>query len=494
MKEKSAPLMGCGFFVLLREFLNFEGGRKMSPWEFHDKPRDECGVFGIYDPGNSVALKVYFGLNALQHRGEESAGIAVSDGMKITVHKKMGLVTEVFSRDLLSTLKGNLAIGHVRYSTCGDSSEANAQPLVYKDDKVSVAVAHNGNLTNVLQLKKRFAPTRLAGKITSDSEIFLRFIAHYRNIPLKKLLELYLNEISGSYSLVMMTENSLIGLRDPYGMRPLCLGKLKGPESGYVLASETCAVEAVGGELVKEINPGEGIIINKDGVNYMQSYSGRCRSLCIFEYIYLARSDSVIDGRIVNSVRRGFGRELAREHPVNGDVVIPIPDSGTAVAMGYAEQCGLPFREGLLRNRYIGRTFIKPDQKNRELAVRMKFSVLSDVVQGQRIVVVDDSLVRGTTSRQIVQMLREAGAKEVHLLVASPPLSFPCYYGIDIPSSAELVAAYQNHEEIRLYVGANSLYYLSLKGMLKALQRPKEFCTACFDGVYPVPFFEQETG
>ncbi|WP_088227260.1 amidophosphoribosyltransferase [Desulfosporosinus sp. FKB] len=466
----------------------------MCPWEFYDKPRDECGVFGIYAPGDSVALKVYLGLNALQHRGEESAGMAVSDELKIQVHKKMGLVTEVFSRDLLSKLKGNVAIGHVRYSTSGDSSEANAQPLVYTDDKGSIAVAHNGNITNVHKLEKKFTLTKISGSINSDSEIFLRFISHYRNLSLQKLLELYLNEISGSYSLVMMTENSLIGLRDPFGMRPLCLGKLKGSESGYILASETCAIGAAGGEVVREINPGEGVIINEDGVNYIQNCSGRRRCLCIFEYIYFTRSDSVIDGRTVNSVRRDFGKELAKEHQVDGDVVISIPESGTAVAMGYAEQRDLPFREGLIRNRYMGRTFIKPGQKNRELAVRIKFNVIGDIIQGQRVVVVDDSLVRGTTSRQIVQMLREAGAKEVHLLVASPPLSFPCFYGIDIPSSDELVAAHRTLEEIRLYVGSDSLHYLSLKGMLQVLQRPKEFCTACFDGVYRVPVFEQETG
>ncbi|AET68195.1 amidophosphoribosyltransferase [Desulfosporosinus orientis DSM 765] len=466
----------------------------MCPWEFHDKPRDECGVLGIYAPGNSVSLKAYYGLNALQHRGEESAGIAVSDGKQIRVHKKMGLVAEVFNKDILSALKGNLAIGHVRYSTSGDSSEVNAQPLLYKDDKGSVAVAHNGNITNARQLKKRLAQTRTSGYTNLDSEIFLRLLAYYRNLSLEKLLELFLKEISGSYSLVIMTENSLIGLRDPYGMRPLCLGKLKEMESGYILASETCALRAVGGELVREIDPGEGVIIDKNGVSFMRSFPGRCRRLCIFEYIYLARSDSVIDGRTVNSVRREFGRELAREHPVAGDVVISIPESGTAMAMGYAEQCGLPFREGLLRNRYIGRTFIKPGQKNRELAVKMKFNVISDVIQGQRVVVVDDSLVRGTTSCQIVRMLREAGAKEVHLLVASPPLSSPCYYGIDIPSAAELVAAHRTLEEIRQYVGSDSLQYLSLKGMLQVLRRPKEFCTACFDGVYPVPVFEQETG
>lgn len=466
----------------------------MCPWEFHDKPRDECGVLGIYAPGKNVALQAYYGLNALQHRGEESAGLAVADGKQIRVHKKMGLVTEVFSNDVLAELKGNMAVGHVRYSTGGDSSEANAQPLVYQDDKGSVAVAHNGNLTNVRQLQKRFAQTRSSGPLNLDSEIFLRLLAHYRNLPLEKLLKLFLKEIAGSYSLVMLTKNRLIGLRDPYGMRPLCLGKLNEPESGYLLASETCALRAAGGELVREIEPGEGVIIDKNGVNFLDGLPGRRRRLCIFEYIYLARSDSVLDGRTVNSVRRDFGKKLAREHPVAGDLVISIPESGTAAAMGCAEELGLPFREGLLRNRYMGRTFIKPGQTNRELAVRMKFNVLRDVIQGQRVVVVDDSLVRGTTSRQIVQMLREAGAKEVHLLVASPPLSSPCYYGIDIPSSAELVAARRTLEEIRQYVGADSLQYLSLKGMLQVVQRPEEFCTACFDGVYPLPVFEQETG
>lgn len=466
----------------------------MCPWEFHDKPRDECGVLGIYAPGRSVALQAYYGLNALQHRGEESAGLAVADGKQIRVHKKMGLVTEVFSNDVLAELEGNMAVGHVRYSTGGDSSEANAQPLVYQDDKGSVAVAHNGNITNVRQLQKRFAQTRSAGPLNLDSEIFLRLLAHYRNLPLEKLLKLFLKEIAGAYSLVMLTENRLIGLRDPYGMRPLCLGKLNEPESGYLLASETCALKAAGGELVREIEPGEGVIIDKNGVNFLAGLPGRRRRLCIFEYIYLARSDSVLDGRTVNSVRRDFGKKLAGEHPVAGDLVISIPESGTAVAMGYAEELGLPFREGLLRNRYMGRTFIKPGQTNRELAVRMKFNVLRDVIQGQRVIVVDDSLVRGTTSRQIVQMLREAGAKEVHLLVASPPLSSPCYYGIDIPSSAELVAARRTLEEIRQYVGADSLQYLSLKGMLQAVRRSEEFCTACFDGVYPLPVFEQETG
>ncbi|KLU64803.1 amidophosphoribosyltransferase precursor [Desulfosporosinus acididurans] len=466
----------------------------MFPWELHDKPRDECGVFGIYAPGKSVALKTYYGLIALQHRGEESAGIAVSDGKELRLHKKMGLVTEVFNKDLIENLKGNAAIGHVRYSTSCDSSEANAQPLVYKDERGSIAVAHNGNITNASQLNKRLAPAGATKSLKLDSAVFLSFIEHYRNLPLKKLLERYLNDISGSYSLIMLTENSLIGLRDPHGMRPLCLGKMKNSEVGYMIASETCAIEAANGEVIREINPGEGVIINEAGIEFIQNCSRRRQCFCVFEYIYLARSDSVLDGRTVNSVRRDLGRELAREHPVAGDEVIAIPESGTAMAMGYSEQLGLPFREGLIRNRYMGRTFIKPEQTERELAVKLKFNVLGDVIRGQRVVIVDDSLVRGTTSRQIIQMFREAGAKEVHFLAASPPLRFPCYYGIDIPSVDELAAAQRTVEEVRLQIGADSLHYLSLPGMLQVLQRSEELCTACFDGVYHVPVFKQETG
>lgn len=455
--------------------------------ESNDKPRDECGVFGIYSPGDEVGFKTYFGLNALQHRGEESAGIAISDGTEIHLHKKMGLVTDVFNENLLCTLKGDIAIGHVRYSTSGDSTEANAQPLVYRDYRGSVALAHNGNLTNVSLLKKRLEPTRLSEEISTDSEIFFRFMAKYRQLPLEKILELCMSEISGSFSLVVMTKNSLIGLRDPYGMRPLCLGKLKGTKSGYVLASETCAVETVGGEFIREIEPGEIVILDKNGIHSIPTCSspGK-RHLCIFEYIYLSRSDSVIDGRTVNLVRRDFGRELAQEFPVDGDVVISVPDSGMAVAMGYAEERGLPFREGLIRNRYMGRTFIRPGQKNREQAVRMKFNTIDEILQGQRVVIVDDSLVRGTTSSHIIRILREAGAKEVHFLVASPPLCYPCYYGIDISSSGELIAARRSIEEIRRHIGADSLHYLNLERMLRVLKRPHDFCTACFDGVYPV--------
>ncbi|WP_227761768.1 amidophosphoribosyltransferase [Zhaonella formicivorans] len=449
-----------------------------------DKPREECGVFGIYAPGQDVAQLTYYGLYALQHRGQESAGIAVSDGAEIQLHKNMGLVAEVFNETNLGLLKGNLAIGHVRYSTTGASSLANAQPMVSRSSHGSFCLAHNGNLTNVAELRQTLGRSGAIFRSTSDSELILNFITCFRQNSLPETIKQCMGYLKGAYSLVVMTKNQLIGVRDPRGIRPLCLGKLG---KGYVLASESCALDAIGARLVRDIKPGEIVVIDESGLKSVQVPPARHRSLCIFEYIYLARQDSIIDGETVNMVRQAFGRQLARECRVDADMVIPVPDSGRVAALGYSETAGLPFKEGLTKNRYVGRTFIQPVQNLRELGVRLKFNPIKDIFKGQRVVMVDDSIVRGTTCRQIVKMLREAGAREVHFMVASPPVLYPCYYGIDTASPGQLLAARCSQEEIQKYLGVDSLYYLSLRGLLAAFKAPaQEFCTACFDGQYPI--------
>lgn len=455
-------------------------------WDL-DKPREECGVFGIYAPGEDVAHITYYGLYALQHRGQESAGIAVSDGQEVKLYKNMGLVSEVFSEERLERLRGHLAIGHVRYSTTGSSIPANAQPLSFQYLRGTVALAHNGNLTNAAELRRNLASTGSVFQSSTDSEIIANLIARYGQNTIEEAVLKCMIDIKGAYSLVIMTEDKLLGVRDPYGIRPLCLGKLG---DNYVIASESCALDVIGAEFWRDVKPGEIVIIDGHGLQSIRALPGVRRALCIFEFVYFARPDSTIDGLTVNEVRREMGRRLAQEAEEGGaqaDIVVPVPDSGTAAAMGYAEQSGLPFKEGLMKNRYIGRTFIQPSQKMRDLGVRIKLNPIRQILKGQRIILVDDSIVRGTTSRQIVQMLRDAGVSEVHMVISSPPVLYPCYYGIDTTRNGELIAATHSVEEIAQLIGVDSLRYLSLEGMLGAMgQDPGSFCAACFDGNYPV--------
>ena len=450
-----------------------------APWH------EECGIFGIYAPGRDVARLTYYGLFALQHRGQESAGIAVASGGHIAVHKGMGLVAEVFNEDNLRTMKGDLAIGHVRYSTTGASSLVNAQPLVFRYLRGMVAIAHNGNLTNANELRRELGAGGSIFQSSTDSEIIVNLIARHSQEPIAAALRCCQEELQGAYSLVVMTEEQLIGVRDPHGVRPLCLGKLG---EAWVLASESCALDTLGADFIRDLEPGEIVIIDGLGVRSLQGPRAPHRAHCIFEYVYFARPDSTLDGETVNLVRRELGRNLAREYRVAADAVIPVPDSGIAAAAGYAEVAGLPFVEGLMKNRYVGRTFIQPTQEMRDLGVRLKLNPIKPILRDKKVIIIDDSLVRGTTSRRIVAMLRQAGVREVHLLVASPPVFHPCYYGIDTSARGELIAAQYTLEDIRRHVDADSLHYLSLEGLFSSVKRgAEEFCAACFTGRYPIP-------
>jgi len=449
-----------------------------------DKPRDECGVFGIYGPGLDVATLAYYGLYALQHRGQESAGIAVADGKKIALHKGMGLVSEVFSHVKLSDFQGYIAAGHVRYSTTGTSNLINAQPLVFRCSRGMIGLGHNGNLTNFSELRSQLFSTGSVFQSSTDSEVIVNLIARYSQGNLADAIVKTMIDIKGAYSLVIITENSLIGVRDPHGFRPLCLGR-KG--EAYVLASESCALDTVGAEFIRDVEPGEIIIIDKKGLTSRKVLQGSRKARCIFEYVYLARPDSSMDGFNVNKVRREMGRQLAREYPVDADIVIPVPDSGKTAAWGFSLESGIAFEEGLMKNRYVGRTFIQPDQSARDLGVKLKLNPVREVLEGKRVVVVDDSIVRGTTSGKIVNMIRESGAKEVHFCLSSPPIIKSCYYGIDTSNKGELIAANKNVEEIRKFIGADGLHYLSLEGLLNVFGDSQDnFCTACFSGEYPV--------
>lgn len=451
-----------------------------------DKPKESCGIFGVYAPGKDVARLTYYGLYALQHRGQESAGIAVGNGKSILLHKGMGLVAEVFRRRDLEELKGFVAIGHVRYSTTGASSPLNAQPLVFRYAGGMLGLAHNGNLTNVAELRSRLFSTGSVFQSTTDSEVIVNLIARYGQSDLVGALMKCMIDLKGAYSLVVLTEKRLVAVRDPFAFRPLCLGEL--PGGGYVVASESCALDTVGARWLRDVGPGEIIIIDEGGPTSLQGAISPRRAHCIFEYIYFARPDSTMDGFNVNRVRREMGRVLAREYPVKADLVIPVPDSGTAAARGYAEAAGIPFEEGLMKNRYIGRTFIQPSQDLRDLGVRLKLNPIREVLAGKRVVMVDDSLVRGTTSSKLVAMMRDCGVAEVHLCLASPPVIRSCYYGIDTSDEAELIAAQKPLEEIRRLINADGLYYLSIEGLLSVFgDKHHHFCTACFTGEYPVP-------
>lgn len=448
-----------------------------------DKPKEECGVFGIYAPGQEVARLTYYGLYALQHRGQESAGIAVSDGHNIALHKGMGLVSEVFSDRIVESLKGKMAIGHVRYSTTGSSLVANAQPLVVHYQKGMMALAHNGNLTNAAELREELGKNGAVFQTTIDSEVIINLITRYRRESMEDALVKTMMDLRGAYALVILAEDKLFGLRDSHGVRPLCIGKMGGR---YCLASESCALDTIGAEFIRDVEPGEIVVIDEEGLHTYMGLSKTERASCAFEYIYFARPDSTMDQLNVSESRRRMGIELARECPIEADLVIAVPDSGTASALGYATALGLPFGEGLIKNRYVGRTFIQPTQAMREVGVRLKLNANASVLKDKRVVMIDDSIVRGTTSSKLVEMVKKAGAKEVHFLISSPPVSYPCYYGIDTAEREKLIANQLDIEGIRKFVGADSLHYISEEGLLRALGT-NAVCLACFNGMYPIP-------
>ena len=442
-----------------------------------------CGVFGIRSRERDVARLAYFGLHALQHRGQESAGIAVSDGGHLTVLRDMGLVTQVFSEQKLRGLHGQLAIGHARYSTTGGARWSNAQPLVHHGRARTVALAHNGNLTNTAELRDELRAAGAPLASSSDSEVIAALIAR-DSAPLAAAAANAISRLEGAFSVVALSEHRLLAFRDPHGFRPLCLGRL---DCDWVVASETCALDLIGAELEREVEPGELLVIDEAGLRSLPAAPPTGGALCIFEFFYLARPDSRLAGVEVHGARVRMGERLAAEAPAEADLVLPIPDSGTPAAIGFARATGIPFSEGLIKNRYVGRTFIQPDQGLREQGVKLKFNPL-DEVAGKRVVVIDDSIVRGNTTRQIVAVLREAGASEVHVRISSPPVIGPCFYGIDLAEEDELVAASRSVEEVRALIGATSLAYLSLAGLQSATRRPQaRFCRACLTRDYPTP-------
>ena len=442
-----------------------------------------CGIFGVY-PHQDASRLAYLGLYALQHRGEESAGIITHNSKKIYLHKALGLVSDVFDEKIIRTLRGELAVGHVRYSTTGSSNIKNTQPFYVKSKIGEIAIAHNGNLTNTLSLRRDLENKGALFQTTMDSEIVAHLLAHSQNKDRKETVIWALSQLEGAYSLVLMLDNLLIGARDSFGWRPLCLGKL---DNAYILASETCALDLIQAKYVRDIQPGEIVFIHKDKIESVMPFKKRTPAFCIFEYIYFSRPDSNIFGYNVYSARKNLGRNLAKEFPVEADLVMPIPDSGNSAALGFAEASGLAFETGFIRNHYIGRTFIQPSQFIRDFRVKIKLNPIKEVLKDKRICIVEDSIVRGTTSKSRVRTLREAGAKEVHMRISCPPLKFPCFFGIDFPTKRELVASKHDIAWICDFIGADSLEYLSLEGMLSAMPLPREnFCTACFTGKYPI--------
>ena len=455
-----------------------------------DKLHDECGVVGVFlnnAKTDSAATLAYYGLYSLQHRGQESAGIAVSNDEVIKIQKAMGLVSDVFVQQHLAELKGHIAVGHVRYATAGGRTIENAQPMLNKFKLGSIALAHNGQLVNYEPLQEMLEETGSTFTSTSDTEIILKLIARNYKKGLEQAVTNAIQVIKGSFALCVMTENCLIGARDPYGIRPLCLGQL---EDGWVLASVSCAIDAMNGTFVRDVNPGEVVIITSDGLKSVNLNEKTSKQTCIFEYVYFARPDSIIDGIPVQYARLKMGEMLAKENPVEADVVVGVPDSGIGAALGYSAVSGVPYATGIVKNKYIGRTFIAPTQKERENMVFVKLNAIKSDLNGKRVIVIDDSIVRGTTSRRLVQILRRAGAKEVHFRVSSPPVKFPCYLGIDTPTKAELISSAHDVEQIRKEIGADSLSFISLEGMLEALRscRPESngYCKGCFCGEYPI--------
>jgi amidophosphoribosyltransferase len=449
-------------------------------------PKHYCGVFGVFGHPNAAEL-TYYGLYALQHRGQESAGIVTCDGKQFRVHRGMGLVPQIFDGEILHSLVGNMAVGHTRYSTTGSSHLRNAQPLTVDCARGQIAIAHNGNLTNASQLREELESRGSIFGTTVDSEIILHLMAQPSFNGSGNHLVHTLQQIEGAYSLVIMTEKELIGVRDPHGFRPLCIGKI---DDAWVLASETCALDLIHAKFIRDVEPGEIVIINKEGMTSIQAFpEHQRRAFCIFEYVYFARPDSTIANRNVYKVRVEMGRQLAREYPIDADLVVPVPDSGNCAALGYSLESEIPFEMAFVRNHYVGRSFLQPSQLIRDFDVRVKLNLIGELVKGKRVIVVDDSIVRGTTCKTRVNNLKEAGAKEVHVLVSCPPHMNPCVYGIDFPDRSKLMAANYSLEDIRKYLNADSLHYLSQEGMVKATGLPKNsFCMACYDGNYPVPY------
>jgi amidophosphoribosyltransferase len=478
--------------VAEREASIFEAGcERLSPLiqldddHFHD----HCGVFGIF--GHAEAAKMtYLGLYALQHRGQESAGIAASDGAQLHVHKSMGHVQEIFTPAVIAKLPGASAIGHTRYSTAGDTTLTNAQPVVIDCNKGKLALGHNGNLTNAIELRKKLEHRGSIFQTTSDTEVIVHLIARSNARNLSGAIADALNQVEGAYSLLLLTPDEIFAIRDPRGFRPLSIGRLNG---AWVAASETCAFDLIDAEYVREVEPGEMVRISRGGIESIRFAPEKQNQFCIFEHVYFSRPDSVVFGKPVNETRERLGSLLAQEHPVDADIVVPVPDSGVPAAVGYAAQSGIPFRMGLIRNHYIGRTFIEPSQAIRDFGVKLKLNPIRRMIEGKRVILVDDSIVRGTTSRKIVRLVREAGATEVHVRISCPPTISPCYYGVDTPRREELIAANNSVEEIRKYLGADSLGYVSLKSLRAAVQDTKgNFCTSCYTGSYPTELVQLE--
>jgi amidophosphoribosyltransferase len=458
---------------------------------FNDKPREACGLFGICGHPDAATL-TYFGLYALQHRGQESAGISVVKEGQIVEHKGMGLVSDVFDVNLLEQLEGACAIGHVRYSTTGSSILTNAQPFLVQHRSKSYAVAHNGNLVNAHILKNELEQTGSIFQTTMDTEVFLHLFVKNLKLGFEQALVETVSKLQGAFSIVMLTnQGEVIGIKDPHGFRPLCLGKVNG---NYVFASETCAFDLVEAEFLRELDPGEIVIINRDGIKSIKTSMADRRAFCIFEFIYFARPDSTFHGYTVYQTRKAHGRRLAQEAPVEADFVMPFPDSGTYAALGYSEESGIPFEMGMIRNHYVGRTFINPTQSMRDFGVRIKLNPVKSLLKGKDIIIIEDSVIRGTTIKTRVKALRKLGVKRVHMRVAGPPHRFPCHYGIDFSTRGELIAARKSVEELREYLDLDSLHYLSIEGLLQStgIEDPENyFCKACFDGCYPVDFDNQ---
>jgi amidophosphoribosyltransferase len=463
--------------------------------ESGDGFRDECGVAAVFGHPEA-ARQVYLSLYALQHRGQESGGIATADGTSLFNIKGMGLVSEIFTEDVLRKLTGEMAIGHTRYSTTGDSALLNAQPIRVDSTKGLIAIAHNGNLVNLGNLRARLEREGAFFQTTSDSEIIVQLIAHSKETTLVDAIADSLGQVDGAFSIVMMTRDRIFAARDPRGFRPLSMGRIVNPDGPdtIVFASETCAFDLLHAKYERDVAPGELVMVSKDGVTSRQYATGVPRASCIFEHVYFARPDSRIFGRWVQDSREAMGRRLAQESHVPSDLVVPVPDSGVTAAIGYAEECGLPFRFGLIRNHYVGRTFIEPEQRVRDFGVRLKLNPVRNLLEGKRVILIDDSIIRGTTSRKIVRMVRAAGAKEVHLRISCPPTISPCFYGVDTPSKKDLIAANNSVEQIRQYIEADSLAYLSLDGLQKAVRGDTQegFCVACYTGAYPTSWVDVE--
>ena len=462
-----------------------------------DKFRDECGVVAIYSHPEAETL-AYLGLHALQHRGQESAGIVTSDGMALHIHKSMGLVADIFTEKKLARMRGTLAIGHTRYSTTGDSALLNAQPIMVQSNKGMIALAHNGNLTNAGEIRARMEAHGSIFQTSSDTEVIVHLIAHSREQTLPEAIADALRQVEGAFSLVMISPDRIFAARDPRGFRPLAMGRIPAlpgqRQDTIVFASETCAFDLVGATYEREVKPGEVVIVGPEGISSSLYTPALPQSSCIFEHVYFSRPDSRVFGRPVQESREQLGRQLAIEAPADADLIVPVPDSGVTAAMGYASESGIPLRFGLIRNHYVGRTFIEPQQSVRDFGVKLKLNPVRSLLEGKRVVLIDDSIVRGTTSRKIVRMIRNAGAKEVHMRISCPPTISPCFYGVDTPRKKELIAANNTVEEIRQYIGADSLAYLSLEGLKKACHDGEKttYCTACYTGNYPTKLLEIE--